>query len=148
MIACKKVKKSLKKMPILKYTRMGWKKHGIHKKRPIWSERSKIIAEGAKAKAVQRGHDATYFEVVLPNQAKIPKDQRKKQLLHICKSCLSYSGLELWAKPCGKKQCRQIMPSKKFWKGMAKTNDIEIFMEELAIPNEKRMLIRKIVADE
>lgn len=69
---------------------MGWKKHGIHKKRPIWSERSKIIAERAKAKAVQRGHDATYFEVVLPNQAKIPKDQRKKQLLHICKSCLSY----------------------------------------------------------
>ena len=47
---CKKVKKSLKRMPILKYTRMGWKKHGIQ--RPIWGERSKIIAERAKAKAV------------------------------------------------------------------------------------------------
>lgn len=44
---CKKVKKSLKRMPILKYTRMGWKKHGIQ--RPIWGERSKIIAERAKA---------------------------------------------------------------------------------------------------
>ena len=33
---CKKVKKSLKKMPILKYTRLGWKKHGIHKNRVAW----------------------------------------------------------------------------------------------------------------
>ena len=133
---CKKVKKSLKKMPILKYTRLGWKKHGIHKNGVAWIERSKVIAE--------REPNPRLFNVdtmqptlkwyIMPNQARIPEGQRKKQMLHICRSCLTYSGLELWARKCTKKQCRKVMPSVKFWKGMAKTNDIEAFMEELAIP--------------
>ena len=146
---CKKVKKSLKRMPILKYTRPGW----VGRSMAFIRNDQFGVNEARSLQSVPklRLFNVDMMQLTLRWCCLIrPKSQKTKgrSSCHICKSCLSYSGLELWAKPCGKKQCRQIMPSKKFWKGMAKTNDIETFMEELAIPNEKRMLIRKIVADE
>ena len=62
-------------------------------------------------------------------------------MLHICKSCMTYSGLELWAKKCTKRQCRKVMPIVKFWRRMAKTNDID------DIPVEKRKFIHAEIAE-
>ncbi len=120
------------------FAKVGW--HGLNAARLWRSEPSQ--------RPSMRGHDATYFEIVPPHQAKKPEGKRKRQMLHICRSCLTYSGLELWARKCTKRQCRKIMPSLKFWKGMAKTDDIDAIMDKLNIPLEKRKLIHEEVAKE
>ena len=53
---CKKVKKNQKRMPILQYTRLAWKKHGLHKSRVAWIERSKVVANRAQSRAIARLH--------------------------------------------------------------------------------------------
>lgn len=75
---CKKVKKSQKRMPILQYTRLAWKKHGLHKSRVAWIERSKVVANRAQSRAIARGHDAVYFEFAPPQQAKLSVEKRTK----------------------------------------------------------------------